>query len=392
MEGKDLEVKIKEFQENERYTLDKVVEHLRKLDYVGEESNQKIMYLIGTSRKLKPKKTLKAIVHGLSSGGKNALVNGILKLIPKDETLDITRLTKQALFYMGEEDPYCLKNKFVVVTEAEGVKDARYAIRSLISEDKISLITVKNGESKKIELEGPISFADTTTKDYLDDETENRMLDFYIDESENQTKAIHEIQANQYLLGNNHNPEKIIEFHHTLQKILSPNIKVKILFARKIEFPSYLVRFRRDFPKFLGLIEAHAFLHQLVREHFYNDSGEEYIEATVGDYRVIYELYHPMLSNSLNEMSPAMREFYQMLNDKFKENKFSREEIVGHTGLTLREVRWRLGKLVNLELVKVVQGNKGKKYIYEIVPEKFVPKDEILHPDVLEQKLKKEGM
>lgn len=65
-------------------------------------------------------------------------------------------------------------------------------------------------------------------------------------------------------------------------------MNVRIPFAEKVAefFPMERVRTRRDFPKFLGMIESSALLHQSQR-----NNEEDGIVASVKDYEIARELY-----------------------------------------------------------------------------------------------------
>jgi hypothetical protein len=71
---------------------------IKKLGVVGEETNTVMVYLAGTSRKMK--KPLKLNLRGDTCTGKNTIVNKVIDLFPKDEVIDASRMSKQALAYM----------------------------------------------------------------------------------------------------------------------------------------------------------------------------------------------------------------------------------------------------------------------------------------------------
>ena len=60
--------------------------------------------------------------------------------------------------------------------------------------------------------------------------------------------------------------ERIIRLHQNAQRLLETGLKVVIPFAEHLEFPSKILRTRRDNMRYLSLIEVIAFLHQHQRE------------------------------------------------------------------------------------------------------------------------------
>ena len=153
-----------------------------------------------------------------------------------------------------------------------------------------------------------------------------------------------------------------------------------IPYAPLIEFPSEWLRTRRDNERFLCLIEAICFLHQHQREvRQIGGSGEPvpYIEATVEDYRLAYELAKDVLAHTLHDLSKHSRELLDeiipMVEEKAEKARcerheviFSRREVREYTCWSDWKVRECLSQLVDLEYLKTLGGSQGKTCVYQV--------------------------
>ena len=117
-----------------------------------------------------------------------------------------------------------------------------------------------------------------------------------IDESEDQTRLIHDRQRTNYTVDGflqRRSLDRITERHHFAQRLLEP-VLVFNPYAEVLTFPASTLKTRRDHEKFLRLINAICFLYQYQRrrKQLTLDGGEtlEYIECTVADYRLAHEL------------------------------------------------------------------------------------------------------
>src|SRR5262249_3367673 len=162
--------------------------------------------------------------------------------------------------YLGDD----LSNSVVVIAEAPGAEEASYSIRTLQSEGELTILVPekKDGriETTERKVKGPVTFIETTTRSHLHAENETRAVDVYVDESEDQTRAIFDVQ-NEKALGLI-NETKIalrLKLWQDAQRLLKP-LAVQIPFAQFIKFPTRPLRVRRDRPRFLALVEASALL------------------------------------------------------------------------------------------------------------------------------------
>jgi hypothetical protein len=255
---------------------------------IGEGQNAKIILLAAISARLG--KPLNVSVHGTSSAGKNHLTGTVAKFIPAEMKKMLTGMSPKTLMHSAADE---FKHKAIFIAEYEGVSGADFAIRTFQSEQVIEWEFVEQAQGKGLQkktnrVNGPAAFIQATTRATLHPENETRLLFVEVDESEEQTRAINERQA-QEAAGETAVPE--VEIFQQWHEFISglKTTAVVIPFARKLakNFPSLQVRSRRDFPKLLGLIEVSAYLHQHERER--DEAGR--IVASCEDYGIARELF-----------------------------------------------------------------------------------------------------
>lgn len=351
--------------------LKNILNDIETLGYTGEEKNKIITYLISISRKLED--PLSAIIISESSAGKSALSDVIEKLTPPEDIVYLSTLTPKALYYMDKDD---LKHKFVIIEEREGSYESDYPIRILQSKKRlIQAVPIKDPNTNKIrtysiEVEGPISYLETTTKSRINYENSTRCFELYLDSSVSQTSRIHHIQKeSKTLLGLERGLKQkdIINKHHNMQRLLQ---KVNIInpFAFYVNFPNKKLRTRRDHLRFLNLIEAITFLCQYQRPKR-TINNTEYIESTIKDYRVAYELYKDLIQETLSDLNMPQKELLNQIKSMVKERKierFSRKDIRDYTGYPHHKVRDLAKDLEELEYLIVETGGSGKRTIYRL--------------------------
>ena len=249
--------------------LSRVAGDFKTCGVAGESVNCKVGYLASISRKLE--KPLAIIIQSSSSAGKSTLMESILSFVPEEDQIRFTAMTGQSLFYMGEKD---LVHKILAISEEEGAERAQYAIKTLQSEQQLKIAsTGKDPKTGKLEIqeykvEGPTQLMLTTTNVEIDEELQNRCLILSVDESKQQTEAIHRRQREMKTLEGLIFTEKkknLQHIHQNMQRMLKP-LAVVNPYAKTLNFPSHLLRLRRDHAKYLCLIRCIALLHQHQRE------------------------------------------------------------------------------------------------------------------------------
>ena len=350
--------------------LDQVGRDIDTLGYVGEETNKRLLYLVAISRKLDD--PLSAVILSQSGAGKSGLTEVIEKLCPPEDVVMLTRLTPQSLYYV---EPGFLDRKLVIVEERHGSIEADYSIRVLQSRKKlIAAAPVKdpatgNMKTKVFTVEARAAFIEATTASSVNHENATRCFELAMDETAEQTRRIHErmsLLRTERGLALRQEADATSRRHWNAQRLLEP-LPVVIPFADKLTFPSSWLRTRRDYARFLNLIEVSAFLHQHQRER---RAGA--IVASTADYAVAYALAADVLAETLSDLRKPLREALERVRElSLKEGTVSRREIREALAMPDSTVRRWLQDLVELEyLTQVEAGAKGagKTSRYRLVP------------------------
>ena len=352
-----------------RDLLDQVAKDLDALGFVGEETNKRLLYLVAVSRKLED--PLSAIVLSQSGAGKSGLTEVIERLCPPEDVVLLTRLTPQSLYYT---EPGFLDRKLVIVEERYGSIEADYSIRVLQSRKKlIAAAPVKdpqtgNMRTKVFTVEARAAFIEATTASSVNHENATRCFELAMDETEEQTRRIHERQRVMRTgrgLDLRHQAEAITRRHWNAQRLLDP-LPVVIPFADRLSFPSSWMRTRRDHARFLNLIEVSAFLHQHQRER----TTDGAIVASLGDYAAAYALAGEVLRETLSDLKKPLREALQRIQALAAkgESFVSRREIREDMNVPDSTVRGWLAELVELEYLEAEasRGGAGKATRYRV--------------------------
>jgi DNA primase len=169
--------------------------------------------------------------------------------------------------------------------------------------------------------------------------------------------------------------EQILHRHHSFQRLLRP-LPVINPYEPLLSYPDEYLVVRRDHPKYLQLILAVAFLHQMQRPLRHDPELGDYLEATLDDIAIANELTHQAFGHSLADLSQSGRLLLALIQE-FIERKaasasadketFSRRELreAIHWGDT--RLRVHLRELVELEYVAPLSGRHGLTYHYRIL-------------------------
>ena len=362
--------------------LDEVVSDMEKLGYVGEQANKKLGYLASISRFLDD--PLSVVILSQSGSGKSYLAEVLQKLTASESVEMYSRLTPASLYYMGEN---ALSHKFVIIEERAGSAEADYSIRSLQSRKELTLLAaVKNPETGKIstakfKIYGPTAFIETTTASRINYENSTRCFEVYLDESMEQTEAIHRMQRFAKTLEGAKllaQQKTICEKHHNAQRLLK-KVTVVIPYASAIEFPASWLRTRRDHQRFLNLIEVIAFLHQYQKQtRTDSQTGLQYIEANLNDYEIARKLGEEILPETLSDLKKPVADFKERIESYLEkeangkklsksEITFSRRTIREETGLPNHRIKDLFHELEELEYLEVEKSPRGGSFLYRLV-------------------------
>lgn len=364
------------------HLIERIVDDLTACGLVGETTNKLVAYLAATSRKLDA--PLAVLVQSSSAAGKSTLMDAILALTPEEDHSKYSAMTGQSLFYIGNGN---LKHKILAIAEEEGASRASYALKLLQSDGELIMASTGkdpatgNLVTQEYRVEGPTMIFTTTTAIDIDAELQNRCLVLSVDESRQQTQAIHTLQrAKRTLAGLTRKAARadLQKLHQNAQRLIRP-LDVMNPYAERLTFPDAATRTRRDHEKYLTLIDVIALLHQHqrpVKTATRNGQTLEYIEATMEDIARANTLAHDVLGRSLDELPPQTRRLLALIDAyvtaECKQQSIARTAFY-FSRRQLREVlQWgdtqlkvHLARLAELEYLLVHRA--GACFSYELV-------------------------
>ena len=275
---------------------------------VGEETNLLVGYLACVSRLLD--RPLAVIIQSSSAAGKSSLMDAVLALMPPEAQVRYSAMTGQSLFYMGETN---LKHRILAIAEEEGATSAAYALKLLQSDGEVTIASTGKDATTGLlvtheyRVEGPVMLFLTTTAIDIDEELMNRCLVLSVNESREQTRAVHALQRSRQTLEGllaDEDRHAVLKLHRNAQSLLE-GVKVVNPFADRLTFLDDKTRTRR-----LTLIRAIALLHQHQRKiHTVEHRGKpvRYVEVEPSDIKLANRLAHEVLGRTLDELPPQTR-------------------------------------------------------------------------------------
>jgi len=355
-----------------------------KCGLVGERTNKLLAYLGATSRKLE--QPLAIVVQSSSAAGKSSLMDAVLRMIPEEERVQYSAMTGQSLFYMGETN---LSHKVLAIAEEEGASQASYALKLLQSEGELRIASTGKDPAtgrlvtQEYRVEGPVMMFLTTTALEVDEELLNRCLVLTVDESREQTQAIHERQRHAQTLEGllkHQERSRLMHLHQNAQRLIRP-LLVANPFAEELSFCDGQTRTRRDHMKYLTLIKTIALLHQYQREVKtvqHQGAQVRYIEVTQKDIAIADKLSADVLQNSEDQLPPKTRELLTRLSQMVHQEagkqgvntadvRFTRRQLRETTQLGDTQLKMHLARLVEMELLSVQRERHAQRFVYSLL-------------------------
>ncbi len=388
---------------------DEIVKDMEKIGYVGEDLNKQLLYICASSRILDD--PISILILSESAAGKSYLVETVEKLVPQRDVVAITSLSDQALNYVED-----FKHKFFTLGESVHSDIVEHQIREMLSRKELSrLVTTKDEKTGKMSskiVKTPMIVASvlSTTKQNLNPENLSRYFVTHIDESQDQTQRIHAAQRKKYSLDRHleklHVVPGIVKKHQSAQRLLR---KVLIVnpFGEFLDFPSHLMRTRRDNDRFMDLIACVCFLRQYQKPVRW-EGLTEYIECDIDDYRIGYNvMVKGILGATMddiphqaaflyNEIRRILKEKANRENLKPEEVSLTQREIRERTNLNQMFVKRYLRVLTEYEYIRV-RGNthRGGTAFYSLYADEDMGKLDlsiIPTPEEMGKKIHERGM
>ncbi len=361
--------------------IERLAESFDAAGIVGEQTNKLAAYLAATSRLLD--KPLAVIIQSTSAAGKTTLMEAVLAFFPAEEQIKYSAMTGQSLYYLGETN---LKHKILAIVEEEGAEKASYALKLLQSEGELTIAstgkdaTTGRMKTEEYHVEGPVAILLTTTSIDIDEELMNRCLVLTVDESREQTLAIHKLQRQARTLEGlrlKKRRAKILTLLQNCQRLLKP-IDIINPYADELTFTAERTRTRRDHEKYLTLIESVTLLHQHQRPLDDDPEAGPHLKTTLEDIAIANAIAPEVLGRSLDELPPQTRRLLEALKvmvaetckaqaidqDKFL---FSRRQVRERTGWSQMQIRRHLDRLAEFEYVNLRHSRNGLAVQYELL-------------------------
>lgn len=359
---------------------ERIVQDTETLGYVGEDENKILMYLAASSRLMAD--PVSVIVISQSAAGKSYMIDTVKKLIPHEDVVSMTSLSDQALNYLPEE---ALLHKFLVMGEAVHSDAVDHQMREMLSGKELSrLVTTKDEKtgkmaSKLVRKKVIVSAVMSSTSTEINPENASRCFVINTDESEDQTRAIHRRQREKYSLEGYRRKEEevpeIIKTHQAAQRLLKNRVIVNP-FAGQLDFPSSLMRSRRDHERFVDLIACVCFLRQYQKEEKI-ENGKHFIECDLEDYKVAYRIMKGILSSTMTTVPKSAVLLYEELRNIIKVRAEKDGLFITDIWITQRQIRETSGLshdlvkknmriLVDYEYIRVKGSGRGMTCRYSL--------------------------
>lgn len=306
----------------DRRFLFKAGQTIGSLGLVGESRNRLIIFLAAlTSMNPVQKRRNSVMVLGPSGTGKTALIEIPLKLFPPEFVVRRASFSRQALAY-GEEP---LDKKALFIDEYRGGKEAQYFLRLLQSEGQIAHEIAARGKTEvRLRLGSPVVLTTTTEETIFEDDM-TRFLMISSDDSAEQNVAVMKAELNEV------SPEAKSEVNVWRRAVRSLFDNYKQLafppwFAYVAEqVPSQNTRARRDWKRFLGLMQSIAMC---------SPDPKRNGQITIEDYCVGHSLLNPAFTASTFAINENELRIGSLVKQLYKQSD---------TAVTIKEIRDRLG-------------------------------------------------
>jgi hypothetical protein len=366
--------------------LGRIAGDLGRCGLVGEAMNKKAAVIACVSRLTD--QPLAVLVQSTSAAGKTTLMDAVLDFLPETAVRRYSAISGKSPFYLGSTP---LRHRVLAIAEEEGARRASYALKLLQSDGRLSMAaTGKDPESGKLvthdyTVEGPVMLFMTTTAIDLDPELVNRCLVLTVDESPEQTAAIHAAQlAGRTVAGLAARDTRagIRRLHQHAQALLKP-YPVVLPDGCRFRFAAGSSRLRRDHAKFLNLISAVTLLHQFQRtpKTATTPGGQvvTYLEATAADLALAGEIAAAVLPRTLDDLPPQTRRLWDGVRALVGERaqaqgcsvervEFTRRDIRDAMAWSYDQVRAHLERLISGEYVVPMATKPGDVGRYRIIP------------------------
>jgi hypothetical protein len=263
--------------------------------------HQLLIWLAGHTRWENPPVSIG--VFGPPSVGKTTIVENALKFFDQKVVVKTNSLSPKALGYETDS----LKNKYLYIGEYSGLDgpDGNTLLRGLIWDGQVTHMAVNKSKGggnalQKNTVEGPTGLITTTTKTEMHPENQSRMLCLHVTVSSERTGRIMALQG-ECAAGHTNASVNYADFHafeawlhdqsHDVVIPFMP-VLVRLLYTGDTQMTRNTVMLKQ-------LTKASAIVHQRSR-----NIVDGVIEATLDDYRIVYDLAADVFAAAISESVP----------------------------------------------------------------------------------------
>jgi hypothetical protein len=341
--------------------LDQIAADCTAMGWVGEDAAKKLAYLVSISRKLPtPLWCQRLVPPGAGASG----IDIIADLTPPEDVVRVSKLTAALL---DRQEPEALRHALLVVDNGAAIADdAVLALGILKSRGALAVAQPRqSGRPAVTEIRGPIALLTSVSRS-LNESLSSACVTLSLDDSPAQTERIIATQGHAYTecTGSTAAIRQTIRArHHALQRALACR-PVVIACADRISFPAHSVQDRRDHACFLGIVAAHALLHQHQRL-----SDGDVIVADERDVTAAITLATAAGIGTDRSLSQAARELLQACWRLGFTDLTMRDVLDMHPSWTTYTARGAIAELLSAGLITVISGGgkgSGSRVVYSV--------------------------
>lgn len=326
---------------------------LRKTGYAGDIKLAQLAYLSLHTRRFQKEYICSIYSVGQTSNGKSFMIERVLNFFSETACHKFSSASAKALLYSDKN----LKNMFLFFSEADGIIGLEYCIRTLLSEGYLvheTVVDSKQGKiTKTLKKEGPTGLILTSTKQ-PHPENATRMFQLpMVNTLETEKEKILAKSKHSKSYENVYVAWRWFDrwVDTQLVEVCIPYLEtmLSLIASRMNHNPP--ARLHRDLDRVIGLIMAHAIIHQHHREK--TEDGSVIAEKT--DYATVKELVKDLMPKPLHGVSQAVMETLQALQELHKKTKMQYVKstaLVKYLGLDKSTVSRRVKQCVELGYVK----------------------------------------
>ena len=374
--GKIFEMSEEEEQEAKQYLSDKnlianLQRDLEKIGILGEDENALILFLAMASHK--SENPFSVLCLAKSGIGKSYLLNKLSDCLPKNNFSFHTQISENALYYFDSKQ---IDSKVLFIENLEWTNEMLLPLSTLQTQGKlIKTRATKNKDgmihSTTFEVSGKLCLIACACAEKNYEQLSLPFLCLNLNHSQTQDISIMDYQKK--CKAGLINQAEIAQTQRRLQCVIASLKSANIInpFAPLIHLPEDLPYPRKTLLLLLNFIDTITYFNQYQRETVVNEqTGEILIKTAPEDIELAFSLLKNSLFRRADELSSAVRGFYNWLKKHLTEaktNQFTALDIRKAKRIHPRTLNRYLQELTLFQYIQVSGGNKYRGgYQYKI--------------------------